>query len=345
MAAGARQELGVTDLHVGGDVSRVILDGLGVIPGDSLASQANYLAERADGLRRMLLSEPHGNPSMSADLVVPPKDPAAEAGFIVMEAMGYPGFSGTNAICTVTALLEAGRLPMTAGARPVVLESPAGRVRMTAECRDGRVLDVSYRAAPACVHARDLRLEVTGHGTVSFDLVASGVLYPVVEAAALGCALGHADVPQLAAFGRAFVAAARAARLSRFATGGAASEISFVLFAGPLEAGEGGVARSATAVYVHPDVICRSPTGTGTSARLALLAADGRIEPGATLRTASCLGSTMTGKLIGPAADGPTRGFATEIAARAYTLSRGRIVVDPADPVVGPVLAGLPLAE
>lgn len=337
-------QLSVTDLHVGGDVSRVVFDGVGAIPGASLAEQAQYLAERADGLRRMLLSEPHGNPSMSVDLIVAPKDPAAEAGFIVMEAMGYPAFSGTNAICTATALLEGGRLPMSDGLRQIVLEAPAGPFRMTAECRGGRVVRVTYRSDPVDVEARGMTLDVPGYGQVNFDLVWSGVLYPVVDAAALGFALECDDVPRLAAFGRSFVSAARAAGLRGRAPCGAASAPSFVLFAGPPQALGAERYRAGTAVYVHPGVICRSPTGTGTSARMALLAAEGRLAPGAELQTISCLGSVMSGTLLDSAGGELHRGYATAVTARAHTLGHGRIVVDPDDPLVGPLVSDTPFS-
>ena len=100
--------LQLMDTHAGGDVSRIVTGGVNPLPGDTVRQQMEYLRDDADGLRRLLLEEPYGIPEMSVDLVVPACHPDAAAGYIIMEVMGYPIYSGSNTICTATALLEAG---------------------------------------------------------------------------------------------------------------------------------------------------------------------------------------------------------------------------------------------
>lgn len=96
--------LELIDTHSGGDVSRIVTSGIEPLPGRSVLEKARYLEKEGDGLRRLLLSEPYGDPAMSVNLIVEPSHPEAVAGYIIMEAMGYPMYSGSNTICTATAL-------------------------------------------------------------------------------------------------------------------------------------------------------------------------------------------------------------------------------------------------
>ena len=326
--------LKVIDMHAAGDVSRILLDGVPPIPGQSLLEQVRFLEREADGLRRLLLSEPYGDPSMSLDLVVPPQSPDAEAGVLIMEAMGYPAFSGSNAICTVTALLESGHLPMTEGERLVQLDCPAGLVNLAAQCRGGRVEAVTYEAVPAYVAARNLSIELPGQGVLAFDLVWSGVFYAVIDAAEFGIPLNQEDMPSLATLGAAVIEAARPNLPLRYPELGDMGQLSFVHFAGPLEAAGPGLWQSRTTSYVHPGVICRSPTGTGTSARLALHAEKGELRQGDTLETMSPFGTRFRGRLLEAGPVGHKRGFGTAITGQPRCIGRGEIVLDLGDPLV-----------
>ena len=103
------------DTHAGGDVSRIVTGGVDVLPGATVREQMEYLRDDADGLRRLLLEEPYGIPEMSVDLLVPACHPEAVAGYIIMEVMGYPIYSGSNTLCTATAVLESGIVPKQEG--------------------------------------------------------------------------------------------------------------------------------------------------------------------------------------------------------------------------------------
>lgn len=326
--------LRVIDTHYGGDVSRIVVGGVGTLPGATVLESMRYLEREADGLRRLLLYPPYGDPQMCVDLVVPPHHPDAQAGYIIMEAMGYPPFSGSNTICTVTALLEHGYLPMHDGRNDVRLEAPAGLVLAQAECRDGRVRSVTVEGGPAYVASRGHSVAVPGHGRVTFDLVWSGCFYAVVDTAAHGLGLDAGDVPALTSFARALVEAARPTLDLTHPEIGAAGPLSFVHFAGPMERVEPDLHRSPSATYVHPGVLCSCPTGTGTSARLALLRSDGVLGDGERLQTVSPRGSTILGTVIGTAQVGPHDAVRSTIAGRAFTLACSDVRVDLEDPLV-----------
>src|SRR6187401_3794915 len=101
-----------------------------------------WLRDHRDDVRLRMLREPRGYPATCCNLILPSSDPAADAGYVIMEQVEYPGMSGSNTICVVTVLLETGMLPMTAPATELTLEAPAGLIRVTAACRDGKVTSV-----------------------------------------------------------------------------------------------------------------------------------------------------------------------------------------------------------
>ena len=127
------------EAHAEGEPARVVVGGVVDVPGATMFEKKLYLERERDSLRRLLLFEPRGQAALSADLVLPPTRPEADAGFIIMESADYPAMSGSNTICVVTVLLETGMLPMQEPLTELTLEAPAGLVRVRAECRDGRV--------------------------------------------------------------------------------------------------------------------------------------------------------------------------------------------------------------
>ncbi|MDX1456605.1 MAG: proline racemase family protein [Marinobacter sp.] len=323
----------LVDMQSGGDVSRIILNGVGHLPGGSVLEQMRYIQAYGDGFRRWLLNEPYGDPFMSIDLLVPPADPRAQAGYIIMEAMGYPLYSGSNTICTATAVLENGLVPMEEGEQQLVLESPAGLAYVTAQNRNGRVESITTRSEPAFVAERHLKAVVPGYGTVPFSLVWSGAYYALVDAPSLGFELVAEEMPELAKFGMAFVEAARPAVTQEHPDLGRVGPLPFAHFMGPLENTDTGY-RSRSATYVHPGVICRSPTGTGTSARLALMYECGQIKDGQTLETISPRGSSFVGTVLGEASVAGFKAMNSEITGRAWTLAFSHTVIDLDDPLV-----------
>lgn len=328
------RELELIDTQSGGDVSRIVVAGVGELPGATLHEQVRYLESHGDGLRRLLLNEPYGDPAMSVDLVVLPKRPEAQAGYIIMEAMGYPLYSGSNTICTATAVLECGRVPMMAGSQEVVLESPAGLARVTAVSDGRRVSSVTTRGEPAYVSARDLTIDVPHYGTVRYDVVWSGAFYALVDAEQVGFDIVRDEQIAMAAFGDEFVRAARPEFVEVHPELGDVGPLPFVHLCGPVEQVADDGYRSRSATYVHPGVICRSPTGTGTSARMARMYERGLLREGQWLDTVSPRDSVFRGTVLGEAKVGPHPALDTHITGRAWTLAHSRIVVDLDDPLV-----------
>ena len=154
------------DLHAAGEPGRVIVGGVLDVPGDTMFDKMQHLATRGDGLRRLMLREPRGYPASNCNLVLPSNHPDADAGYVIMEHVEYPGMSGTNTICVVTALLETGMLPMHEPVTEIALEAPAGLIRVRATCAGGKVTGVTFRNVPAFATHLDTPVEVPRLGTV-----------------------------------------------------------------------------------------------------------------------------------------------------------------------------------
>src|SRR6478752_7861481 len=131
------------DAHAAGEPGRVIVGGVEGVPGGSMFEAMTWLQANRDDLRLRMLREPRGFPAANCNLILPSTNPAADAGYVIMEQVEYPGMSGTNTICVTTVLLETGMLPMTEPVTELTLESPAGLIRVRADCANGKVKRVT----------------------------------------------------------------------------------------------------------------------------------------------------------------------------------------------------------
>ncbi|MFP3979271.1 MULTISPECIES: proline racemase family protein [Marinobacter] len=316
------------DTHAGGDVSRIVTGGIDALPGNSVRAQMEYLRDHADGLRKLLLEEPYGIPEMSVDLLVPPSDPHAAAGYIIMEVMGYPIYSGSNTICTATAVLEAGIVPKKEGKQSFLLESPAGLVRIDALVENGVVEAITCEGLPSYIHTYRATIEVPSLGSVTYSVAYSGGFYALVDAESLGFELLLSEERKLADTAYAIVEAIQAERGFSHYTLGDVGPLPFLHFMGPVHQIAEGYYRSRSATYVHPGVICRSTTGTGTSARLALMNYEGRIRSGDKLETISLRETGFIGEFSGLGQVGGYQVVKNNIIGRGYVLARSDIVVN-----------------
>src|SRR5574338_142534 len=177
------------DAHACGEHGRVIVGGVLDVPGATMYDKMCHLRDHADGLRKRMLREPRGYPAANCNLVLPPTHPEADAGFVIMEQVEYPPMSGTNTICVATALLETGMLPMREPVTELVLEAPAGLIGIRADCRNGKVTQVTFKNVPAFAVHLDAPVEVPSLGTVKVDVAWGGMFYVIAEAAPFGLRL------------------------------------------------------------------------------------------------------------------------------------------------------------
>ncbi|MCC2653894.1 MAG: proline racemase [Microvirga sp.] len=167
------QVIHVVSCHAEGEVGDVILGGVQSPPGETIWDQSRFIA-RDETLRNFMLNEPRGGIFRHVNLLVPPKDPRAIAGWIIMEPADTPPMSGSNAICVATVLLETGMVPMQEPETELVLEAPGGIVEITATCREGKAERISVRNVPSFADRLDVVIEVAGIGTLTVDTAYGG---------------------------------------------------------------------------------------------------------------------------------------------------------------------------
>jgi proline racemase len=326
----------VVDCHAEGESGKVVTGGVGDVPGDTMWDKRVYLEENLDQLRKLLLLEPRGAVWHNANIVLPSNHPDASLGFVILESTEYPAMSGSNTMCVATVLLETGMLPMVEPVTNIVLESPAGLISVECECRDGKVVRTRLVNQPAFVYHLQAPLEVPGLGTLTVDVAYGGMTYVIVDAAEAGVRLESSDARRLCELGQVIKRAGAEQLQVEHPLNPAIPGITQTLFAGGLdtvvEADESETVRSRNAVIVSPGRVDRSPCGTGTSARLAVLHAKGQIAPGQNFRNESILDTTFDSRIEELTTVGGYDAVVPSISGRSWITSINTLGLDPSDP-------------
>ena len=326
----AKHVIHVVSCHAEGEVGDVIVGGVAPPPGATLWEQRNFI-ERDGWLRDVVLNEPRGGVFRHVNLLVPPKDPAAAMGFIVMEPEDTPPMSGSNAMCVATVVLETGIVAMEEPETRFLLEAPGGPIEVVAACRDGKAEQARIRNVPSFADRLDAPLEVEGLGTLRVDTAYGGDSYAIADAHALGFALRPDEARDLAGTGMRIARAANEQIGFRHPEQPEWAHISFCQFAAPLEYRE-GVAHGRNAVAIRPGKIDRSPCGTGCSARLAVLHARGILAAGEPFVGVSLIDSRFDCRIEGGTTVGGRPAILPSLAGRAWITGTHQITVDPDDP-------------
>jgi 4-hydroxyproline epimerase len=303
------QKMGFVDSHTAGEPTRVVIDGGPDLGGGSVADQAARLRDRYDWLRSAAVNEPRGSDVLVGALLCPPADPSASAGVIFFNNVGYLGMCGHGTIGLIATLAHLGRI----GPGEHRIETPVGTVAATLHA-DGQV---SVQNVPSYRHLPNVQVEVAGLGPISGDVAWGGNWFFLCDGHGLAVEPGNLEaLTDLAWRIRAALAAAGV-------TGAGGAEIDHIELFGPGGAG----ADSRSFVLCPGKAYDRSPCGTGTSAKLACLAAAGKLAPGADWVQESVIGSRFVASYA-------RRGdqIIPTITGRAYITLAGTILIDPADP-------------
>lgn len=320
----------VIGCHAAGEIGDVIVAGVEPPPGDTVWDQSRWI--HADGrLRKYVLNEPRGGVFKHVNLLVPAKDPRADIGFIIMEPEHTPPMSGSNSICVATVVLETGIVDMVEPTTVVRLEAPGGLVEATATCSDGKVTSVTVRNVPAFVSQRDAELDVPGVGVIRVDTAFGGDSFVLVDAQDLNIELTPDAGAELAQLGSLITRAAND-QLGFTHPTTDWSHLSFCLIASSLTQLDNGDFSMRNACVIEPGKLDRSPTGTGVSARLALLHAQGKMGVGDKLRMQSIIDSEFIGQIEAETTVGDQPAIVPLISGTAWRTGRYSYELDPTDP-------------
>jgi proline racemase len=324
--------INAVDVHASGAHGRVVLGGVGVLdaPGKTMFEKMLYFEREADWFRRLMIREPRGYPGACVNIVLPPTIPEADAGYVIMEQPDYyPAMSGSNTMCVVTALLETGTLPISEPVTNLLLETPAGLIRVRADCAGGRVTGVTLDNVASFASHLDTPIEVPGVGTVPVDVAYGGMVYVIAEAALFGLEIVPEQGARIVDQALNLLAAARRQLTFRHPENPSIDLIESVHFYAPPK----DPANSArNAVVLSHGAIDRCPCGTGTSARMAALHAKGQLPVGSVFRNEGILDTVFTGQVISETRAGHLPAIVPAITGRAWITGFAQYVVAPDDP-------------
>ncbi|MEZ4508042.1 MAG: proline racemase family protein [Thermomicrobiales bacterium] len=197
------------EAHAGGEPGRVITGGIIDVPGATMFAKMQHLQQHRDEIRKLMLREPRGYPGLCCNILLPPTEPSADAGFVIMEQVEYPPMSGSNTICVTTVLLEAGILPMHEPETRLTLEAPAGLIDVVATCANGKVTGVTFQNRPAFAAYLDTEIDVPTLGRIVVDVAYGGMWYVIVDASQVGLEIVPAKGADIVRLGELIKAAAR----------------------------------------------------------------------------------------------------------------------------------------
>lgn len=326
----SRKAIQIVGCHAEGEVGDVIVGGVAPPPGATLWDQSRFIAGDQI-LRNFVLNEPRGGVFRHVNLLVPPKSPQAQMGFIIMEPEDTPPMSGSNCICVATVLLDTGILPMREPETELVLEAPAGLIPIRAECRNGKAERIILRNVPSFADRLDARLEVPDLGAVTVDIAFGGDSFVIARAKDFGFAMKPEEARDIAVLGRRIVRAANEQLGFRHPVLTGWDHISFCFMTGDLEEVDGSLS-SRNACVVNPGKLDRSPTGTGCSALMAVLHARGILKRGQRFIGRSIIESRFDGRIEEEIEIAGRKAIIPSIAGRAWITGTSTLLLDPEDP-------------
>jgi proline racemase len=327
-------EVSATDYHTAGEPFRIVTAGAPVLDGATVAERRERAArsDDAEAVRRLLCHEPRGHADMYGCFLVPPDDDGADLGVLFWHKDGYSTACGHGTIALGAWAVETGRVPAAAdGETDVTIDVPSGRVVARVRCENGVVIAVAFRNVPAYVLSRAVPVS-TARGRLEVDVAYGGAIYASLPAAAARLAVVPEDLGELTALGREIKWALDTEEVARHPSDDRLSGIYGTILYDELPPTPDGPHQRNVAVFADGEVD-RSPCGSGTSARMALLAADGALGPGATLTHDSILGTTFRGRVVEEVVAEGREAVVTEVEGTAYRTGEHRFVLDPRDPL------------
>jgi len=329
------------DAHACGEPGRVIVGGVLDVPGKTMFEKMEHLQHHADSLRKLMLREPRGYPAANCNLILPPTDGRADAGFVIMEQVEYPGMSGTNTVCVTTVLLETGMVPMVEPVTELTLEAPAGLIRVRADCEGGKVKRVTFRNVPAFAVHLDKTIDVPHLGPATVDVAYGGMFYVIADATAFGLKLTPDEGREITRIGEMIKAAAQEQLPVVHPDQPGFEGVTIAVLSAPTTNPQADMRNAVVVSTGQLDwdrpatwtgAIDRSPCGTGTCAKMAALHAKGELGLNQPFRHEGILGTVFTGTLVEEAHVGPHRAVVPTISGQAWITGFANYVLADDDP-------------
>lgn len=319
------------DYHTAGEPFRIVVDGVEQPRGDTVLDKRSWAIEHLDDVRALLVNEPRGHADMYGGLVTDPDDSGADLGVIFFHNDGFSTACGHGTIAVATWAIHEGRIAVDGGRATAVIDVPSGRLHTEATIIDGRVASVRFVNVPSFVASIGLEID-TSLGGLVVDVAFGGAYYGSVCVDDLAVSVVPEDLGTLIQLGREIKTMFVDHECAVHPSDERLSGMYGVIFHETLS--DSPLHHRNVTVFADGEVD-RSPCGSGTSARLALLHAAGRIDIGEDFRHDSIVGSTFWGRVEAEVdVDAPGgRGVVTSVEGSAFRYGRSEFTIDPDDPL------------
>lgn len=327
------KQLTAIDSHTMGEPTRIIVSGIPVIPGKTMAEKKEYLIKNLDHIRTAVMHEPRGHNDMFGSIITAPCSDEADAGIIFMDGGGYLNMCGHGTIGAMTVLCELGYVEVKEPVTKVVLEAPAGLVRGEVKIENNKAKEVSFRNVPSFLYKPDIKINVPDVGEIKVDISFGGSFFCILEAAQIALDLSASNSKKILEVGMKILKSVNEQVEVKHPELPHINSIDLVEIYGPAKE-KGSNLRNA--VIFGEGQLDRSPCGTGTSAKIAMLYAKGEIKENELFVYESVIGTQFKGKIVEVL--GKKSGYEyplviPEITASAYITGINQIFIDPDDPV------------
>lgn len=317
------------DAHTCGNPVRVVAAGGPILPAVPIAEKRQIFLAEHDWVRRALMFEPRGHDVMSGSILYPPAREDCDLGVLFIEVSGCLPMCGHGTIGTVTVAIEEGLVVPRVEGR-LALEVPAGRVDVTYRRRGRFVEEVRLFNIPSYLHADAVAVYVPGIGELVVDVAYGGNFYAIVEPQRNWPGLDTMSADQILALSPVVREAVQLAVAPVHPEDDRIAGVSHVMWTGKPRHPD---AHARNAVFYGTRGIDRSPCGTGTSARMAQLAAKGLLKPGDSFVHESIIGTLFHGRVEGTAEVAGRPAIRPSIGGWARIIGHNTILVDERDPL------------
>ncbi|MEA2003005.1 MAG: proline racemase family protein [Actinomycetota bacterium] len=321
----------VVDYHTAGEPFRIVISGTPSLEGATVLDRRSFASEHIDSIRQLLVNEPRGHADMYGCFVTPPDDERGDLGVVFFHKDGYSTACGHGTIALVTWAVESGRIGADGPLQRVVVDAPSGRLETTAEVRDGRVDAVSFVNVPSYVSGRQIPVQLP-NGVIGIDVAYGGAYYASVNATDLGLAVTSSNLARFIELGREIKEALGQSPVVDHPIDSRLSGLYGTIFFETHQSDKHALHQRNVTIFADGEVD-RSPCGSGTSARLALLDSSADLPRGETLVHDSIIGTRFTGRVTGDAAVAGTYAVVTEVRGSAFRTGQASFTLDPADPI------------
>ncbi|MGW0705710.1 proline racemase family protein [Streptomyces sp. NPDC002643] len=318
------------DSHTAGNPTRTVLSGVPRLKGKTMLDKMRDLEQNHDWVRTSLMFEPRGHAVMSGCALVEPCDPSADVGVLYIEASGHLPMCGHDTIGLATVLVETGQVPVVEPETRLRFDTPAGLVDVVVEVSDGHAGLVRFLSPPSFLLHEGVEVRVPDRPPITVDIAYGGNFYAIADADALGLTITADDTAPAIALARRLLPAVNEAIDVRHPVHPEIAGVTHIQFTAHSDSPE---ADGRVLVIIRPAGADRSPCGTGTSARVAALVAQGRLPMGRPFTHQSITGGTFRARAVETAHAGEIPGVRVEIAGRAHLTATSTQLLDPEDPL------------